>query len=137
MERILNRFAIQNPPVRRYPNKMKKIGTTSSGSVIVEMTSEQYEALTKIQAPQKIEIKEKIEKNDTNQMTLKEKVEFVEARIGKLKPKKKDGVIRSISAMFQFTGGVTDQEIQKVISELQKREYLKIDANSKVTYKEG
>ena len=35
--------------------------------------------------------------------------------------------------MFQFLGGIADSDIDKIVSELQKRKYIKIEAN-KVVY---
>lgn len=35
--------------------------------------------------------------------------------------------------MFQFQGGIADSDIDKIVSELQKRKYIKIEAN-KVFY---
>jgi len=35
--------------------------------------------------------------------------------------------------MFQFQGGISDSDIDKIISELQKRKYIKVEQN-KVFY---
>ena len=109
---------------------MKKIGTTSCGTVIVEMTVAQFDALSALQgAPQA--------QPGVVAMTLAERVAFVRERIVKLNPKKKDGVARSIAAMFQFTGGISEREIEEVIGRLQKEKFLTIDENARVSYKKG
>lgn len=46
---------------------------------------------------------------------------------------KKQSLANSIKAMFQFQGGIADSDIDKIISELQKRKYIKIEQN-KVIY---
>lgn len=109
---------------------MNKIGTTSCGTVIVEMTVAQFDALSALQGVPHAQPAEVA-------MTLAERVTFVRERIAKLSPKRKDGVARSIAAMFQFTGGISDREIEEVISRLQKEKFLAIDEIGRVTYKKG
>ena len=57
-------------------------------------------------------------------------IEYVMERLLKLKPVKKQSLTNSIKAMFQFQGGIVDSDIDKIISELQKRNYIKIEQNS-------
>jgi hypothetical protein len=64
----------------------------------------------------------------------KEVIEYVIERLLKLKPSKKASLINSISAMFQFQGGIAEAELEKIIADLQKRKYLTIDSKNKVTY---
>jgi len=111
---------------------MKKIGMTPTGNVIVEMSAAQYDALVQIQSPQNHANSEA--KPEASKMTLAEKVAYVRERIIKLKPKKRDGVVNSISVMFQFTGGLQEQEIQKVITSLQREKFFTIDADGGVRY---
>jgi len=56
-------------------------------------------------------------------------IEYVVERLMKLKPVKKQSLANSIKAMFQFQGGIADSDIDKIISELQKRKYIKIEQN--------
>lgn len=58
---------------------------------------------------------------------------YVVERLLKLKPAKKGTLVNSIKSMFQFQGGISDSDIEKVILELQKRKILKIEQN-KVSY---
>ena len=109
---------------------MKKIGTTSCGTVIVEMTVAQFDALSALQGAPPVH-------PDVIAMPLVERVAFVRERIVKLSPKKKDGVARSIAAMFQFTGGISETEIEEIIGRLQKEKFLTIDESGRVTYKKG
>ena len=63
-----------------------------------------------------------------------ETIEYVAERIIKLRPGRKSGVLNAIGAMFQFQGGVSDQDKETIIKELIRRKVLAIDANSRVTY---
>jgi hypothetical protein len=71
------------------------------------------------------------------EMTFAKKVAYVKEKLSKLKPKKRDGVVRSIFSIFQFKGEIEEPEIQKVIRKLQSDKYLAIDKNDKVQYKEA
>jgi hypothetical protein len=109
---------------------MKKIGTTLAGTVIVEMSAAQFEALAQLQSTPKVT-------PDDSAMSLAERVDFVRERILKLSPKKREGVARSISAMFQFTGGVSESDVDEIIGRLQKEKFFAIDESGRVTYKKG
>jgi hypothetical protein len=113
---------------------MKKIGTTTSGTVIVEMTTTQFDALAQIQAPPVAN--NPVHHTEGPKRTFAETDAYVRERIVKLKPKKKDGVVHSIKAMFQFTGGISEQEIEKVLQNLQKTKFVTIDDFGRVTYKD-
>jgi hypothetical protein len=60
-------------------------------------------------------------------------IEYVVERLFKLKPTKKKSLTNSIKAMFQFQGGISDSDIDNIISELQKRKHIKLEQN-KVSY---
>jgi uridine phosphorylase len=121
---------------------MKKIGTTLSGTVIVEMTAVQYDALAQIHAPAAAPSTPPVTAKaevlaEVAQMSPADRVAFVRERISKLRPKKKEGVVRSIAAMFQFTGGIEEREVSRVIVALQKMKFFYIDADGRVTYTEA
>lgn len=106
---------------------MKKIGTTTSGSVIVEMTTQEYDAIQQLQvggsAPSP---KAASTPEIAPRMNHSERSSYVAERLKKLSPKKKDGVVRSIEAMFQFGGGIDASEVEKVIATLQKQKFFSI-----------
>jgi hypothetical protein len=56
-------------------------------------------------------------------------IEYVIERLLKLRPVKKTLLSNSIKAMYQFQGGISDSDIEKIISELQKLKYIKIEEN--------
>ena len=51
-------------------------------------------------------------------------IQYVMDRIAKLRPSKKASLINSIKAMYQFQGGVSDEDQEKIIVDLQKRKFL-------------
>ena len=63
-----------------------------------------------------------------------ETIQYVIERLKKIRPGKKRSLLNSINAMFQFQGGISDADKEKIISELQRLKHIKIDKNSKVTY---
>ena len=63
-----------------------------------------------------------------------EVVQYVFERLIKLKPTKISSLKNSIAAMFQFQGGISESEQEKIIFQLQKLKYIHIDANNRVTF---
>ncbi|MEG4630928.1 hypothetical protein QUB56_15185 [Microcoleus sp. AR_TQ3_B6] len=61
-------------------------------------------------------------------------VEYVFERLIKLKPTKISSLKNSIAAMFQFQGGISEAELERIISQLQKLQYIQIDANNRVRF---
>ncbi len=49
---------------------------------------------------------------------------------------KKDGVLNSIGAMFQFRGGISDADKENLFAELLKKRYLTLSENNRVQYPE-
>lgn len=65
-----------------------------------------------------------------------ELVQYVADRLRKLKPSKKDALFNSIAAMFQFQGGISDGDKERIFSELQKRGHIVVAENGRVQYPE-
>jgi hypothetical protein len=65
-----------------------------------------------------------------------ELVQYVANRLRKLKPSKKGALFNSIGAMFQFQGGISDADKERMFSELQKRGHIIIAENGRVQYPE-
>lgn len=63
-----------------------------------------------------------------------ELINYVAQRLQKLKPSKKSGLLNSISAMFQFQGGIPESDKEKIIAELVKKRVVSIDQNNRVSY---
>ncbi len=60
-------------------------------------------------------------------------VEYVKERLLKSKPSKRQSLTNFINAMFQFQGGITDSDVEKLIAKLIKDKLISIDG-SKVIY---
>jgi hypothetical protein len=82
--------------------------------------------------PQNRAKQEVLENAKTKKEPLKEldTIEYVVGRLLKLKPVKRQSLINSIKSMFQFQGGISDSDINKIIAELQKRKYIKLEQNT-------
>jgi hypothetical protein len=65
-----------------------------------------------------------------------ELVGYVAERLRKLRPSKKETLFNSIGAMFQFQGGMSDVDKERIFSELQKRRFISIDRDGRVMYPE-
>jgi hypothetical protein len=63
-----------------------------------------------------------------------ELVQFVADRLRKLKPSRKEALFNSITAMFQFQGGISDEDKERMFSELQKRGHIVVAENGRVQY---
>lgn len=61
-------------------------------------------------------------------------IQYVMDRIAKLRPSKKKTLINSIKAMYQFQGGVSEEDQEKIIKDLERRKFLKVEQNNRVTY---
>ena len=84
--------------------------------------------------------KEEEEQYPVNRETLDSKepetVQYVIERILKSKPSKKASLPNFIGAMYQFQGGISDDDISGIIKQLQKRKVITISETGKVTYTE-
>ncbi|HIP12329.1 MAG TPA: hypothetical protein EYG73_06375 [Arcobacter sp.] len=58
---------------------------------------------------------------------------YIIERILKLKPTRLKSLNNSISSMFQFQGGVSEKDIEKIVKSLVKNKYIKIEKN-KIIY---
>lgn len=65
-----------------------------------------------------------------------ELVEYVKQRLLKLKPVKNASLLNSISAMFQFQGGISESDVDKIIAEIVRKKIIFIDQNGRVSYSE-
>jgi len=77
-----------------------------------------------------IATKEEEEKSpDVRESTTKNScaIEYVTERLLKSKPAKKIALLNFIGAMFQFQGGISEEDKEAMVSELQKRKLLSID----------
>ena len=76
------------------------------------------------------------EEEEQNSSTAKLAAEFpnIVERIRKSKPGKRKSLTSFIKDMFNFRGGITDEEIDGVVSQLQKQKVIAIDDAGRVIY---
>ena len=63
-----------------------------------------------------------------------ELLQYVSERLRKLKPVRKDSVLNSIGAMFQFQGGISEIDKEKLFGELLKKRLIVLTQNNRVEY---
>ena len=63
-----------------------------------------------------------------------ELIQYVAERLKKLKPSKKEALLNSIGAMFQFQGGISAGDKEKMFSELLRNRHITITENDRVQY---
>jgi len=61
-------------------------------------------------------------------------IQYVADRLRKLRPSKKAAAFNSIGAMFQFRGGISDREKERIFSELHKARHIDVSANGRIQY---
>lgn len=76
------------------------------------------------------------EEEEQNSSTAKFAAEFpnIVERIKKSKPAKRKSLSSFIKDMFNFRGGITDEEIDGVVNQLQKQKVIAIDDVGRITY---
>ncbi len=65
-----------------------------------------------------------------------ELVQYVADRLKKLKPSKKEALLNSIGAMFQFQGGISDGDKERLFSELLTKRHITVSENNRIHYPE-
>jgi len=118
---------------------MRKVGATTSGSVIVEMTQVQFEALQQVVNPNSSKEETSAESappaGEVKTMAVKRKLDHVRTCILKLKPSTRDELIRSIKTVGPFTGGFADTEIDHLLRILAREEHFTISDNGTLVYR--
>jgi len=61
-------------------------------------------------------------------------IQYVIDRLDKLRPSKKTTLLNSIRAMYQFQGDISEEDQGTIIAELEKKMFLKIESNNRITY---
>lgn len=80
---------------------------------------------------------EKRKTNSTSSPSDPELVQYVAERLLKLKPSKKAAVLNSIGAMFQFQGGISEADKEKLFAELLNKRYIAALDNQRISYPEA
>ena len=119
---------------------MKKVGQTSAGSVLVEMTRAQYTAMTKLLEPARSAEPEEVKSASTETPTaeatmfLRSRMESIRTCLGKMKPQTKKELVRAIRFVCRHSGGVRDREIEQIIKILEREDFLSLADGGRVAY---
>ena len=119
---------------------MNKIGATKSGTVIVEMTTAQFDALHQFMVGQSGAGATKLDNSvavPVPVIALKRKLEYVRGCLEKLKPASHEELLRSIKSVFRSFGGIADFDVEQIVKILQKEGFIAIDELERVTYAMG
>ena len=65
-----------------------------------------------------------------------ELLQYVSERLRKLKPTRRDSVLNSIGAMFQFQGGISETDREKLFGELLKKGLIVLTQGNRIEYPE-
>jgi hypothetical protein len=63
-------------------------------------------------------------------------IQDITDKLRKLKPSKKKTLLNSIDAMFQFQGGISNEDKESILLELQKHGHIRVGENGLVQYPE-
>lgn len=74
------------------------------------------------------------EQRQTSDSSASDLVQYVAERVMKLRPARVNSLLNTIGAMFQFQGGISDDDKNIIISELQKQSRIIIDQSGRVSY---
>lgn len=121
---------------------MKKVGKTVSGSILVEMSVSQYDALVQVLGPAQTgesppEPAPVSPVRKTHAMAVKRKLQSVRSCIVKLKPKNSEEVFRVIKSVYSQSGGISDTEVNQILTVLEKEKFLGFDEDGTVNYVGG
>lgn len=61
-------------------------------------------------------------------------IEAIKNSLSKLKPGKLKSLQNSIKTLFNFKGGISDNDVEMIVKKLQKSKFLKIDEQNKVDF---
>ena len=90
-----------------------------------------------IQLARKEEEEAHPERRQTTTPTAKldpELIHYVADRLRKLKPSNKKALFNSIGAMFQFQGGISDHDKERIFSELHESRHIDIGKDGRIQY---
>lgn len=119
---------------------MRKVGATASGSVIIEMSPIQYEALQRAMEEDPLPRKKSFRVPDNPSATPsvdRQKLEFVRNCALKLKLSTVEALVRSIKTAGSATKGLDEQEIRQLIRVLEEEGLFSIGEKGRLTYRQA
>ncbi|MGC9452683.1 MAG: hypothetical protein ACP5I4_14690 [Oceanipulchritudo sp.] len=111
---------------------MNKIGTTSAGMVIVEMTASQFDALQQFTGSDGRT--EPPVRSEAPAIALKRKLAYVRSCLLKIQPANRDELFRSVKALFHSSGGISDSETNQILHILEKESFIVFGEDGEVRF---
>jgi hypothetical protein len=87
-----------------------------------------------IQQARKEEEEAHPERRQVSTPTTEQDLEYVAERVRKSKPSTKEKLFNSIGALFQFKGGISDSDKERIFSELHKARHIDVGNNGRIQY---
>jgi hypothetical protein len=125
--------AFSSAPCGR-PDKLiltKKIGLTSTGSVLVKMTRAQFEALTNVLTPMTafeagLDESSLVAAQPLPAMAVRRRLDSVRSCLRKIRPTGRPKLVRTVRLVCQPAGDITNIQIDHMLQLLEKEEFLKM-----------
>lgn len=87
-----------------------------------------------IQLARKEEEEAHPERRQVTVSTAELNLQYVADRVRKSKPSTKEALLNFISAVFQFRGGISDRDKERIFSELHKARHIHVGTNGRIQY---
>ncbi len=100
---------------------------------LIQAAIKEEEDFNPASRPNKATVETGKQKQHLAKLSSEETVLYVKERLIKSKPSKKQSLANFIKAMFQFQGGIADEDVEEIISKLIKLKIIDIRGN-KVHY---
>jgi hypothetical protein len=89
-----------------------------------------------IQLARKEEEMSRSEKRQSPSTISQDTIDYVYARLLKLRPTRHSALLNSIGAMYQFQGGISDDDKKRIVKELQRQKRVLVKENGHISYPE-
>ncbi len=89
-----------------------------------------------IQLARKEEEGSRPEKRQNPNAISQDTIDYVYERLLKLRPTRRPALLNSIGAMYQFQGGISDKDKERIVKELQRRNKVLVGENGHISYPE-
>ncbi len=76
------------------------------------------------------------EKRQSPSVISQDTIDYVYERLLKLRPTRRLALLNSIGAMYQFQGGISDKDKERIVKELQRQNKVLVEENGRITYPE-
>ena len=89
-----------------------------------------------IQLARKEEEGSRPEKRQSPSAISQDTIDYVYERLLKLRPTRRPALLNAIGAMYQFQGGISDEDKEHIVKELQRQNKVLVEENRHISYPE-